>query len=147
MCQHVSLPTHNSGHILDLIITNALSNLANCSHMLDTYISDHKTVCVDIDLPKPTVNKVTFSYHPINIINFTEFNQDISHAFSNLDNFNFESRIIHYNSNMSSIFDTCAPLKKLHVQSLVYFINFQVKKVKDDNWNKLGVKTVMNQTD
>ena len=44
-CQHVFLPTHNSGHILDLIITNASSNLIICPYMLDTYISDHKTVC------------------------------------------------------------------------------------------------------
>ena len=57
--------------------------------MLDTYISNHKTMCVDIDLPKPAVNKVTFSYRPINRINFTEFNQDIFiHVFSKLDNLN-----------------------------------------------------------
>ena len=61
LCQHVSLPTHNSGHILDFIITNTSSNLINCPYVLDTYISDHKTVCVDIDLPKPAINKVTFS--------------------------------------------------------------------------------------
>ena len=51
--------------------------------MFDTYILDHKTVRIKIDLPKPTVNKVTFSCRPINKINFTEFNQDISNAFSN----------------------------------------------------------------
>ena len=59
LCQHVSFPTHNSGHVLDSIITNASSNLVTCPFLLDTYISDHKTVCVDIDLPKPNINKVT----------------------------------------------------------------------------------------
>ena len=58
--------------------------------MLSTYISAHKIVCVDIDLPKPTVNKVTCSYRLINKINFTEFNQNISNAFSKLDNFDLE---------------------------------------------------------
>ena len=77
--QYIFLPTHNSSHILDLIITNASSNPVICPYMLDAYISIHKTVCVDIDLPKPTVNKVTFSYRLINKINFTEFNQDISY--------------------------------------------------------------------
>ena len=86
LCQHVSLPTHVSGHILDLIITNASSNLIICPYVLDTYISDHKTVCVDIDLLQPTVNKVIFSCRPINKINFTDFNQDISNAFSNIEN-------------------------------------------------------------
>ena len=73
--------------------------------MLDTYISDHKKVCADINLPKPRVNKVTFSYRPINKISFTEFNQDISNAFSKLDNSNLESLIDHFNSNMFSILD------------------------------------------
>ena len=39
LCQHVSIPTHNSGHILDLIITNASSNLIICPYVLDAYIS------------------------------------------------------------------------------------------------------------
>ena len=90
LCQHVSFPTHNSGHVLDLVITNASSNLVTCQFLLDTYISDHKTVCVDINLPKPKVNKVAFSYRPINKIDFTDFNQDISNVFSNVDNFNLD---------------------------------------------------------
>ena len=76
---------HNSGHVLNLIITDASSNLATCQFLLDTCISDHKTVSIDIDLPKPNINKVTFFYCPINKINFTDFNQDISNAFSNID--------------------------------------------------------------
>ena len=45
------------------------------------HISPIIKLCVDIDLPKPAVSKVTFSYCPINKINFTDFNQDISNAF------------------------------------------------------------------
>ena len=78
MYQHDSLPTHNSSHILNLIVTNASSNLVICPYMLDTYILDQNTVCVDIDFLKPTVNKVTFSYRSIYKINFNEFNQDTS---------------------------------------------------------------------
>ena len=76
-----------------------------------THISLTIKLCVDIDLPKPTVNKVTFSYRPINTINFTEFNQDIFNAFSNVNNFNLESLIDHFISNMSLILDKYAPLK------------------------------------
>ena len=116
MYQHVSFPTHNSGHILDLITTNASSNLGTCLILLDTYISDHKIVCVDIDLPKPYINKVTFSYRPINKINFTDFNKDISNVFSNIDNFNIDSLIDHFNSNMSLILDKYAPLETVTVK-------------------------------
>ena len=116
LCQHVYLPTHNSGCILDLFITNASPNLVICPYMLDKCISDHKTVCVDIDLFKSIVNKVTFSYRQINKISFTEFNQDISNAFFNLDNFNLELLINHFNSNISSIFDKYAPLKIVYAE-------------------------------
>ena len=33
--------------------------------MLDTYISDQKTVCIDLDLSRPTVYKTTFSYRQL----------------------------------------------------------------------------------
>ena len=61
LLQHVSCPTHDSGHTIDLVITNASSKFTICPFTLDTYISDHKTVCIDLDLPKPTVHKTTFS--------------------------------------------------------------------------------------
>ena len=116
LCQHVSFSTYNSGHVLDLIITNASSNLVTCPFLFYTYISDHKTVCVDIDLPKSNINKITFSYRQINKINFTDFNQDISNAFSNIDNFNLDSFINHFNSNMSLILNKYAPLKTVTVK-------------------------------
>ena len=45
LCQHVSLPNRNSDHILDLIITNASSNLVICPYMLDTNISRIIKLC------------------------------------------------------------------------------------------------------
>ena len=150
LCQHVSLPTLISGHILDFIITNASSNLVICPYLLDTCISYNKTVCVDTDLPKPTVNKVTFSYRSINKINFTEFNQDISNAFSKLANFDLESVIDHFNFNLFSILDKYVPLKTVTAKprtSNPWFTSYLLsEKVKNDNWNELGVKPVMNQT-
>ena len=83
--------------------------------MLDTYILDHKAECVDIDLLKSIVNKVTFLIAQLVKLNFTEFNQDISNAFSNLDNFNLELLIDHFNSNTSSILDKYALLKRVTV--------------------------------
>ena len=70
-------------------------------------------MCADIDLIKPIVNKVTFS---INKINFSEFYQDTSNAFSDLINFYLESHIDHFSSNMSSILDKYAPLKSVTVK-------------------------------
>ena len=49
------------------------------------YISDHKTVCIDLDLPKPTVHKTMFSYHQLEKIDISELNKDIAAAFSNVE--------------------------------------------------------------
>ena len=52
LLQHVTCPTHDSGHTIDLVITNASSKFTICPFMLDAYISDNKTICIDLDLPK-----------------------------------------------------------------------------------------------
>ena len=45
---HISFPTHDSVHILNLIITNASSKLAIYPNLTNTCISDHKTVYIDL---------------------------------------------------------------------------------------------------
>ena len=56
----VSFPTH-SGHILELIITNDSSKLnIHPFCIIDTCISDHKTICVDLNLPRPHIKKQLF---------------------------------------------------------------------------------------
>ena len=73
-------------------------------------------MCVDNYLPKPAVNKVTFSCRPINKINFTDFIQDISNAFSNIDNFALDSLIDHFNSNIFLILDKYSLLNTVTVK-------------------------------
>ena len=48
--QHISFPIHDSGHFLDLIITNASSKLAIYPNLIDTCISDQKTVYIDLKI-------------------------------------------------------------------------------------------------
>ena len=45
---------------IDFVITNVSSKFIIYPFMLDTYISDHKTICIDLDLPKPTVHNKSF---------------------------------------------------------------------------------------
>ena len=81
------------------------------------HISPIIRLCVLILIfQKAAVNKVTFSCRPINKINFTDFNQDISNASSNINNFDLDSLINHFNSNMSLILDKYAPLKTVTVK-------------------------------
>ena len=53
-------PTHDFCHPLELIITNDLFKLNIHKFYIDTCISDHKTICVDLNLPKPHIKKKNF---------------------------------------------------------------------------------------
>ena len=60
LSQHVSFLTHDSGHILDLIISYDSSKLNIHPFHINTSISDHKKICVDLNLPKPHLKKKFF---------------------------------------------------------------------------------------
>ena len=59
--------------------------------------------------------KKTFSYRRIKKINFTQFNQDISVAFSNFELLDLDSWVNYFISSMSSVFEKYAPLKTVTV--------------------------------
>lgn len=49
LTQHVTGPTHNHGHTLDLVLSYGLSV---CDiEIVDTVFSDHKSIVFDISLP------------------------------------------------------------------------------------------------
>ena len=54
--QHECVPTHKRGHILDLVIkrneSESASGLKNVT-VMEQFISDHKTVCFNLNLRKP----------------------------------------------------------------------------------------------
>ena len=60
LSQYVSFLTH--GHILDLIITNDSSKLNIHPFYIDICTSNHKTICVDLYLPKLFIKKKAISY-------------------------------------------------------------------------------------
>ena len=129
--QHISFLTHDSDHILDLIITNAPSKLAIYLNLIDTCISNHKTVYIDLDIQKLVARKLSFSFRPLNKINLTDFNNDINAAFSNFEHFELNSLVSHFNSTLSSLRDKYAPEKTVHITTrstihdlhLIFYMN------------------------
>ena len=110
--QHISFPTLNSVHTFDLIITNASSKRAIYPNLIDTRISDYKIVYIDIDIQKLVAQKSSFTFCLIKKINFkinvTDFNNDITAAFSNFEHLDLNSL---FNSTLSSLLDKHAPEK------------------------------------
>ena len=76
LSQHVFFPTHDPGHILDLIITKVSSKFNIRPFCIDTCIFDHNTVCVGLNLAKShrkklfliVVSRISISLNLIKII-------------------------------------------------------------------------------
>ena len=112
--QHIFFPTHDFGHILDLIITNVSSKLAIYPNLIDTCIFDHKIVYIDLDIQKPVAQKSSITFRPLNKINLTVFNNDITATFLNFEHLDLNSLVLHFNSTLSSLLDKHAPKKSVH---------------------------------
>ena len=129
--QYTSFPTYDSGHILDLFITIILSKLAIYSNLIDTSISDHKTVYIDLDIQKPVAQKSSFTFRPQHKIDFTDFNNDITASFSNFENLILICLNHILNSTLSSLLDKHAPEKlfipqlvlPIHGLRLIFYVN------------------------
>ena len=62
MQQHVDVPTHKSGHTLDLIITRCVDSLLSTNLVADCLFSDHFTVISDLIIKKPSLTIKQISY-------------------------------------------------------------------------------------
>ena len=124
--QHITLPTHNRGHTLDLVITQGLS--VSVSSVVDVGISDHHCVYFMIDcfmkqdIPQQTVRKRYLN-------SFIHLLHDIPADFlpSSCD-----VMVDSFNSKLRSTLDSIAPpkLKKIVSYPTPPWINEEIKKLK-----------------
>uniref|UniRef100_A0A8C5BDZ8 Reverse transcriptase domain-containing protein n=1 Tax=Gadus morhua TaxID=8049 RepID=A0A8C5BDZ8_GADMO len=108
--QHVNLPTHNKGHILDLICCTDITptNL----DVIDFPISDHKAVLFDIHTQlHKTKEQRTISFRNIQLINTTDLSTLISSYPNPPPASSLTDLVTHYNNCLSSSLTTLAPLK------------------------------------
>ena len=70
MSNYVQVPTHISGHILDLVLTPVGVDLVNRVEVspIDHKISDYALITLKLDEIEPTTKKITFrSYRGLNV--------------------------------------------------------------------------------
>jgi hypothetical protein len=75
--QHVNVPTHSSGHTLDLIITGKDETVIDNLKVFDAVISDHFVLHCNLDLAKPCNVKSDISYRKLGDIDTLKFRQNI----------------------------------------------------------------------
>ena len=111
--QHVSVPTHIFGHILDLIITRSTNDLILGPINATLPLSDHFFVECFIRFPSPLISSKSVSYRKLKSIDIDAFKSDITLSvlcsnthWNDLGNL---SKL--YVSTLSEILDRHAPQK------------------------------------
>ena len=113
LSQHVSGPTHLSGHTLDLIVTRSSDDVVLASPKATFPISDHFIIQCPIGFPRPALSCKELTFRKLKNIDIAEFSADIASsvlcASVHWDNIDALSDC--FNMTITDILDKHAPLK------------------------------------
>ena len=132
--QHVRVPTHISGHTLDLIITRNSDQLIISFPCANYVFSDHMPVHCNVQIEQRTLKKTQISYRNLKSISIEALRDDLSQSALCKDmlSFNFNYLVHSYNDTLASILDRHAPLitKSVTKRPIVAWFNDKVKAAK-----------------
>ena len=80
----VMSPTHRSGNILDVILTECNSPLVSSVHICHQFL-DQKFIHAVLTTTKPVQNEMTVKYWKIKNINIDKFSSDVRKYYTDLD--------------------------------------------------------------
>ncbi|KAK6180670.1 hypothetical protein SNE40_008676 [Patella caerulea] len=115
--QHVSLPTHQHGHTLDLVITRDGELPVRNLGINNNLISDHFLISFNLYIDKPNLEKKTFEYRKFKTLDIELFKRKLEESsFSNsLDNADVNTKVDIYNSSIKYVIESVLPLQKTSV--------------------------------
>ena len=111
--QHVQVPTHESGHTLDLNITTSNNDITVSSPKAALVLSDHFFIECNLNIPRPssTVNEIF--YRKLKTLDFDALKTDISESLLCTSTWKNVSELAQcYDSMMASLLDKHAPLQR-----------------------------------
>ena len=134
LTQHVQVPTHSSGHTLDLIITRKTDDLVSSVPRAGCLFSDHMPVFCELDMGKVHFTKSNVSYRNLSAINLDALRADLSNSdlCKNTDLSDIHELAKSYNETLESVINRHAPLrtKTIVARPYVPWFNNEVKSVK-----------------
>ena len=134
LTQHVQVPTHSSGHTLDLIRTRKTDNVVSSVPRVDCLFSDHMPVFCELDMGKVPFTKSNVSYRNLSVINLDALRADLSNSdlCKNTDLFDVNELAKCYNETFESVINWHAPLrtKTIVAQPHVPWFNNEEKTAK-----------------
>ncbi len=109
LVQHVKEPTHKDGNIIDLVISRDDGIIKSVK--VDSLMSDHKSIIIELNLTKPPKLKKKIKYRKIKEINLDMLKNEV---IGNIDTLNdatsLEDLVDKFNEVMGNAFNKEAPL-------------------------------------
>ena len=133
LVNHITFPTHQAGHTLDLVITWNNQEMEPRSIKPGYFLSDHCFVCVEIVIAWPDVQSRMLSYCKLKSMDKPSFVTDLESICQDLlliDDLN--ELTAQYNSRLLSLLDKHAPVtsKTLSVHPRVPWFSPTIKNLK-----------------
>ena len=111
--QHITVPTHDAGHILDLLITDCDDTFVSAVTVLKELSSDHAVVKCLIDIAHPPPMKKTVCYRKLRSVDMSSFKFDITNSsLATCPENDLDSLVVQYNNILHGILDHHAPKKE-----------------------------------
>ena len=135
LVNHITFPTHQAGHTLDLVIIQNNQQIELRSIKPGYFLSDHCFVCVEIIVARPDVQRRKLSYCKFKSIDKPSFRNDLKSICQDLlliDDLN--ELAAQYNGRLFSLLNKHAPVKSkiLTVHPRVPWFSPAIKNLKRD---------------
>ena len=139
--QHVELPMHKSGNILDLIFTEGISDLSVISCKPTTFMSDHAVVLCETLLKRDDVTRKQITYRIMDNVNYGHLADDVV-LDPTLDDFDLPIENFHH--SLKEAFDKHIPAhsKSVSLRRKVPWFTDDVRDAKRQmrRWERLWCK-------
>lgn len=118
--QHVSMPTHLHGHILDLIITRVSEKVVHSSPQIDRYISAHAAILCWLSSYKADLSVKSIPYRELRSIDMNQMKSDLKDSdlgavnglnVEDMSGTDLNTMALKYNATLSAVLEHHAPLK------------------------------------
>ena len=113
--QHVAVPTHRSGHILDLVISRKVAEALKVNELvvMEQLISDHKVKCFQLNLQKPLNERKSVVSRRLRNFDFEAFNKMITSSglLADISDLPLELLVDRYDNVLRDTMDILTPVK------------------------------------
>lgn len=113
LAQHVTGPTHEHNHTLDLVITRQSDKVLLYQPKVGSLFSDHAPIFCSLNSIKPQFSCKSYTYRKYKAVDVVALKEDLSVSTLCNDDFAHLDDLVNcYNSTLSSLIDRYAPLNK-----------------------------------